>query len=48
MKVITSNSVEQLLHLLRVNGLHFSSRSKEDTEDIKKYVLGVSHKFSEF
>ena len=49
--VVTSNFVIQLLHRLRVKGLHFfssPSRSKENTEDFEKYVMKVSHKISEF
>ena len=42
--VVTSNFVVQLLHLLRVKGLYFfssPSRSKENTEDLKKYFMSV-------
>ena len=42
--VVTSDFVVQLLHLLRVKGLYFfssPSRSKENTEDFKKYLMNV-------
>ena len=48
---VTSNIVVQLLHLSNVEGLYFfssSSRSKENTEDFKKYLMNVSHKCSPF
>ena len=49
--VVTSNFVVQLLHLLRAKGLYFfssSPKSKENTEEFKKYLMNVSNKFSEF
>ena len=49
--VVTSSFVVQLLHLLRVKGLYFfnsPSISKENTEDFKKNLMNVSHKFFSF
>ena len=48
----TSDFVVQLLNLLRVKGLYFFSSSSEEAKknkkDLEKYLINISHKFSEF